>query len=149
MNESLVEEALKLLVLRETLVEENLSCIAQKPNGQIVKETGTGIAPTIRLLESGVLPGSIVVDKIIGKAAAMLLTLGEVRFAHGVVMSNSAFEWLEGHSISASYDTLVDFIVNRVGNGVCPMEETVQGVSDEKIALSLLKKKIEELKAKR
>ena len=144
-----VEETAKLNMLRETLASENLSCIVLRPDGDIVKEFGSGIAPTVRLLENGVLPGSIVVDKIIGKAAAMLLTLGRVSHIHGVVMSRSAFEWLEGHSISAGYDTLVDFIVNRAGNGVCPMEETVQGETDEKIALSLLKKKIVELKAKR
>ena len=144
-----VKETAKLKALRETLARENLSCIVLLPNGEVVKELGTGVAPTVRLLESGVLGGSIVVDKIIGKAAAMLLTLGEVRFAHGVVMSNSAAEWLRDHGVLFSYDTMVDYIINRAGDGMCPMEETVQGVSDEKIALALLKNKIEELKAKR
>mgnify|MGYP003320348749 CR=1 FL=1 len=46
-----------------------------------------------------------------------------------------------------SYDTVVQYIINRTGAGLCPMEETVKDIRDEKTALEALKRKVEELRA--
>ena len=87
-------------------------------------------------------------DKIIGKAAAMLMSLGQVCYVHGIVMSQSAADWLTQEDIPFSCDTMVPCIINRTNTGVCPMEETVKLIVDEQTALEALKRKVEELKAK-
>ncbi len=141
----LSQEALKKL--KEKLATKNLACIVVKPNGAEIEVAGAGIAPTINLLEQGEFDGAIVLDKIIGRAAAMLMTLGHVCYVHGVVMSQSAVDWLTQKGVPFSYDTVVQYIINRTGAGLCPMEETVKDIRDEKTALEALKRKVEELRA--
>lgn len=112
----------------------------------IVKtECDRGIGPILRLYESGVLKNAFVVDKIIGKAAAMVLTQAGVTGCYGITMSKTALQWLKNHGIVAEYETCVDAIINRAGNGICPMEETVKDSSDAGEAFLLLKRKMEEL----
>ena len=41
---------------------------------------------------------------------------------HADVMSEPALELLRSHGIIAEYGTLVDHIINRRGDGWCPME---------------------------
>ncbi len=137
----------ELKKLTDKLATKNLACIVVKPDGTEIEVAGAGIAPTISLLERGEFDGAIVLDKIIGRAAAMLMTLGHVCYVHGVVMSQSAVDWLTQKGVPFSYDTVVQYIINRTGSGICPMEETVKGVTEEKKAFEALKRKVAELKA--
>lgn len=138
----------ELAELKKILTDKKLACIVVRPDGTKVEITGMGIAPAIRLLENGDFADAIVVDKIVGKAVAMLMSLGGVYYVHGVVMSQSAIDWLTQKKIPFSYDTAVENIVNRTGRGVCPMEETVKFIPNEATALEALKKKVEELRTK-
>lgn len=137
----------KLDELKEELVKKNLACIVVKSDGTKLEIAGAGIAPAISLLENGSFADAVVLDKIIGRAAAMLMTLGGVCYVHGVVMSKSAVDWLTQKGIPFSYDTIVENIINRTGTGMCPMEETVKSIESEADAFKALKKKIKELKA--
>ena len=55
-------------------------------------------------------------------------------------------EILEKYNIPYEYKTLVDKIINRTGDDICPMEKTVQDVDDPKIAYELLDAKIKSLR---
>ncbi len=133
-----------------TLLEENRVTSVVIQNNQIIKtEYARGIAPMIALYDSGLLDGSVVADKIIGKAAAMILSLGGVREVYGEVMSKSAEEWFREHRIPCSYATLTDQIENRTQTGMCPMEQTVKNLTDEAEALTALRKKLSELTLKK
>lgn len=91
------------------------------------------------------LRGFCAADKIVGKAAALLFVLAGVCCVHGCVMSRAAKEVFDLHNIPCSYDVLTDHIINRQGDGICPMEQTVLQISDPKDALNALLKKREEL----
>ena len=138
----------ELKALREKLITKNLACVVVKPDSTEIEISGAGIVPTINLLEAGDFDEATVIDKIIGKAAAILMTLGRVCYVHGIVMSQSAADWLTQAGIPFSYDTLVPYIINRTNTGVCPMEETVKFIADAELALKALKRKVEELRAK-
>lgn len=124
------------------------SCVVIKDNTIVRTELGRGIGPIIRLYEEGVLEGAFVVDRIVGKASAMILTLGGVKACYGMTMSQTAYQWLVEHGVQVDYETKVEAIINRKGDGVCPMELTVQTITDEKEALAAVKKKVEELQEK-
>ncbi len=128
--------------------QETASCVVLKENTIVRTLYGRGIRPMIELYEEGVLADAFVVDKIIGKASAMILTLGGVKGCYGVTMSESAYDWLKAHGVQVDCGTKVENIINRTGDGICPMEQTVQGLNDEKEALVALKKKVEELQKK-
>lgn len=91
----------------------------------------------------------IVVDRIIGKAAAMLLVRSQVAYVHGVIMSESADAFLISHNIPHSYDELVSMIENRTHTGMCPMEESVQGLTSLEEAFTALSKTIAKLMAQK
>lgn len=125
------------------LIEEGrATCLVIKDNIIVKSESGRGIAPVIRLYESGILQGAYVVDKIVGKAAAMVMTLGGVRGCHAVTVSQSALDWFAAHGIPVTYDTCAAYIVNRQGDGICPMEGIVGDIDDAEAALPMLKAEI-------
>ncbi len=129
-----------------SLIERGAGCVVIK-DGKIVKvKNERGVSPVMELYESGELKGAYVVDKIIGRAAAMLLILGGAEGCYGVVMSKGAKELLKTHGIGAGYETLAEFIQNRSGDGVCPMETAVKNISDPKDGYTALKKALESIK---
>lgn len=89
--------------------------------------------------------GKIVADKIIGKASAMLMCLSGVKEVYTVILSKSGQKIFEDNGVPYHYEQLVEYIVNRKGDGLCPMEMTVKDVDDYELAYELLKKKVEEL----
>lgn len=140
MMEQAVASALQLLR------EGQAACVVLR-DGEIVRaETGRGVAPMIRLYEDGALQGAYVVDKIVGKAAAMLMTLGGVSGCYALTVSRAALDWFVGHGIPVEYEVCAEYIVNRAGDGICPMEQTVKELTDATEALVALKHKIAQLR---
>ena len=130
----------------QLLREGQAACVVLR-DGEIVRaETGRGVAPMIRLYEDGALQGAYVVDKIVGKAAAMLMTLGGVSGCYALTVSRAALDWFVGHGIPVEYEVCAEYIVNRTGDGMCPMEQTVKELTDATEALVALKHKIAQLR---
>lgn len=130
------------------ILEETASCVLIR-DGVIEKSVNArGIAPVMTLYESGSLGGAYVVDKIVGKAAAMVMTLGGVSGCYAVTLSRAALEWFNASGVPVRYNKLVDRIINREGNGICPMEETVADTDDAEEALTALKAKLSEMRSK-
>lgn len=69
------KEKKKMESLMKILKEEHLSCIVSQ-NNHIYKEKADGIRPILTLLDKGVLKDAQIADKVIGKAAAMMLVFG-------------------------------------------------------------------------
>ncbi len=128
------------------LSEESATCVVIVNNSIVKTQYGRGIAPILALYESNILKDAYVVDKIIGKAASMVLTLGGVKGIYAKVISKPALEWLKTQKIEVSYEICVDRIMNRAGDGMCPMEQTVQNLDDAKEALEAVKEKLAQLK---
>lgn len=129
------------------ITDDKASCVVIR-NGQIEELIhASGIAPVMKLYNEGTLKDAFIVDKIIGKAAAMILTHGEISGCYGVTMSSAAVEWLKDHHVSYEYGSCVSKIINRTGDGICPMEQTVQMLNDEKEAIAALQRKMNELRA--
>lgn len=121
------------------------TCVIVKQGKIINIESGRGVKPIIAMYEQGILTDAVVVDKIIGKAAAMILVLGGAKACYGLTMSRAAVEYLKAHGVHAEYDVLTEHIINRKGDGICPMEQTVAELDDPQEALVALKAKIQEL----
>lgn len=85
---------------------------------------GRGVADLHRLLHESraTLHDADVADKVVGKAAAALMIEGGVSRLHALTISRPALDLLHGSGVETTYDELVDHIVNRAGNGWCPME---------------------------
>lgn len=105
------------------LLEGDYSCIVRK-GGELRTFTRRGVADLYDLLRNdpSFLRGASVADKVVGKAAAALMILGDVRHLHAVVISRPALELLRRARIEVTCDTLTEGIANRDRTGLCPLE---------------------------
>ncbi len=126
--------------------EETATCVVMKDNKIIKTLTGQGIAPVIELYEQNAFKGTCVADKIIGKAAAMIMVLGGVEEVYGKVMSRAGKEFLKSRGVKVSYGQCIDVISNRTGDGICPMERTVMNIEEPAEALEALKETLAKLR---
>ena len=112
-------------------------------DADIVTSDITGIKPLINLIEEKKeYKGYSAADKIVGRAAAFLYTLLEVKNLYGEIMSKGATEILKNAKINFEYKTLTEFIENRKKDGMCPMDEAVKNINDPKEAYEAIKQKI-------
>lgn len=108
---------------------------------------GRGVAPLLGVIADGEdMSGASAADLIIGKAAAMLMTLLDVKSVYGEVMSAAGLEYLTAHGITAEYGTLTESIRNRDGSGQCPMELAVKDISDPSVGLDAIKTRLDRLR---
>lgn len=114
------------------LKEEKYTCVILKPTEESVVSYERGIKPLMQELRADrqAFANSVVADKVIGKAAAMMCVLGQAEAVYGDVMSEEAKEVLIRHQVTCEYETLVPFIENRTKTGRCPMEMAVLGIED-------------------
>ncbi len=109
---------------KSVLHTKGYTCVAQQ-GGQLYTATERGIRPLMHWLESGILHGAVLADKVIGKAAAFLLEKGGAKAIYADVISIPAAEVLERAEIEYGFKTKVPYIQNRTGDGICPMENAV------------------------
>lgn len=93
-------------------------------NGDVATFDGRGVADLFNLLneDSGFLDGADVADKVVGKGAAALMILGKIHAVHADVISEPALALFSHSSIKVSYGEVVPNIINRKGDGFCPVE---------------------------
>ena len=132
-------------------LNEGYACVVQKPDGGLACAEGIGVKPLMAFLrEDGrFFEGAAVADKVVGKAAALLLVKGGVREVYGRVMSEAAMAVFRRFGIPYSFETAVPFIQNRAGDGICPLEDAVSTIGEPEEAFPALEARIAELMANR
>lgn len=108
--------------LMELLHEGKHSLVVK--NGTVATFDGRGVVDLYILLTErpDFLAGAEVADKVVGKGAAALMIMGKVRRLHAGVISVPALELLKTASMEVTYGQVVPNIVNRKGDGICPVE---------------------------
>ena len=134
-------EALKIIS------SQKISCVIIKDEIIVHTADGRGVSPLLKVYEAEpeALKNAYVVDKIIGKAAAMILVLGGATRAYGIVMSVAGRTYLEQYGIKAEYGLCVDVISNRDRNGICPIERSVFDIDDPQAGLAVMRATIDDL----
>lgn len=124
---------------KEILEKTDVTFCAVTADGTITSDL-RGITPMLQMLtgDKESLRNSCVADKVIGKAAAFLLIKGGAAKLYAKVISHHALELLEKSGIKVTYDKCVPYIINRKGDGMCPMEECVLDTEDVEEAYRLL-----------
>ena len=112
---------------------------------KVIVSNGRGVSPMIGFISAGAdLNGYSVADKIVGKAAAMLFVKAGIKEVYAEVLSESGKEFLERNGVQTEYKILTERIINRAGTGVCPMEKTVENLSDVNEAYAAILAKLNE-----
>ncbi len=105
--------------------EKNWSFVLIK-NGKIIfKSKAERLKPIILSIEKHKeqMQGAIVFDRIIGRAAAILLVHAKVKEVWTPVISQDARKYLKKSKIKIEFKKEVKNIMNRKGNDLCPMEK--------------------------
>ena len=139
----------KLEQAKEALQGE-ITFAAVLADGTLVTSEKKGIGPMMALLQENekILQGAWVADRVIGRAAALLMEKAGVQGAYGGIVSSHALRAFAKSDIQFSYGKEVDYIINRTKTGMCPMEQTVLEIEDGEEAYAALRKKLKEMAAK-
>lgn len=120
-----------LLAEMAGLVRRGEAAAVAAVDGVIVaREQGRGVLPLLKLLDDGHLRHALVVDKVVGRAAAAVCLVGRARRVHGLLMSEEAKSLLAAHNVPATADRLVPKILNRDQSASCPLEARVAQEAD-------------------
>lgn len=114
------------------LHRENCSCVVRSADGRVRTFWQRGVADLYDLYTSHPewLDGADMADKVVGRGAAALMVLGNIRTLHAEVISTPALALLRAAGIMVSIHYEVPFIINRQGNGRCPLETATEGIAD-------------------
>lgn len=124
------------------------TCVLLRESLPIYQSRARGIRPLLDIIDAGIdARGAIAVDKIVGKAAAMLYIYMGVTMVCAEVMSDTAFALLSARGVDCVYRVRTDKIANRRGDDICPMEKAVADIDDTVAALAALRKKAAALAA--
>lgn len=143
-NEPIILEALNLIK------KNKASCVLIKDNKIVHIEIGMGISPILYsyMTYPDLFEGATIVDKIVGKAAAVISILGKSKEVIGLTMSDSAIEYLLGRGSKFRFVNYVQKIQNRERTGICPIEQSVINIDDPAEAFLSLLNRLQDLKKK-
>lgn len=131
----------------EILKREKHSCVILNPGCDPICSDALGIKPLMVELRKNrkAFQHGVIADKVIGKAAAMMMIYGGAAAVYGGVMSEDAVNVLRAHQIEFAYDKVVPVIENRTKTGRCPMEQTVLEIENLEDAFEALEETIQKL----
>lgn len=130
---------------KEMLISEGYTCVLCKGD---IKHTSTerGVKPLVQWVEKALdVRGFSAADKVIGKATAYLYILLGVRAVYAHVISKSALRILQEHGVQLQYGSVVENIINRKGDGICPFEAAVLEIEDMHLAYAAIRTKMKEM----
>ena len=113
------------------VVDGGASAVVARDGVIVAEERGRGVEPLLRLLDGRRLgPGSLVFDRAIGRAAAAICLVGQVREVRALVMGEDAAELLRRYDVACSAERMVDRVLNRDRTADCPLERKVADCDD-------------------
>ncbi|WP_163196814.1 DUF1893 domain-containing protein [Bifidobacterium platyrrhinorum] len=136
------------------LADDALGCVARRTDadGRVETLTGTGrgVRPLlVWLAEHRRLDGFCAADRVVGKGAALLYARLGAKSVWARTMSEAGLAALRAHGIAASYGTLVPVILDRAGDGMCPIERSVERIDDPMAAEPAIRAAVARLMAAR
>lgn len=122
--------------------------LAMVSDENIITKKERGVKPLLELInDNNDYSDYCAADKVIGRAAAFLYVILNVKTIHCGILSENAARVFSQYNISYSYDKIVPYIENRQKNGVCPMETATLNCEDPHEALECIKVTLKELMA--
>lgn len=122
--------------LRTRLEAPDVRGVAESAEGEVCEFRRKGVIDLYELVTDRphFLHRGKIADRVIGKGAALLLTRAGVAEVFACVISQPALEVLTTHGITVTYITLQPHIINRRGDGICPVEAMTYDTDSPDIA---------------
>ena len=129
---------------REILSSEDYSIVVIQDGKILNHKKGDGIKPILKIIDElgEEIKGTVIGDRILGKASAFLCRYSEVKGVYTPQATKTAIAILIIGGIPCQADEMIPFIKNRSGDGLCPFEEMLQNVELPEEAYKILKDKV-------
>ena len=132
---------------KKRLLDGGYTCVLYNGESEIVS-TARGVSFLLGLYEDGKdYSGYVSADKVVGKGAALLYALLGIKEIYASVISESALSVLQKSGITCTYDTLVPHIINRRGDGICPIEGATMDIDNPADAPGVIMETLRTLKS--
>ena len=95
--------------------------------------------------EHTTLAEGFVADRIVGKAAALLMVLQGAKNVYAETIDKPALAVFRTHGVNVMFRKAIPIIINRSGDGICPMENAVLAVDDPREAFTVLSETVKKL----
>lgn len=117
--------------LRIRLDKTEVRGAVMSAQGEVREFNRKGVIDLFTLVteEPDFLRGGKIADRVIGKGAALLLLKACIAEVFAYVISEPALEVLQRNGVKVSYITLQPNIINRTGDGICPVEMLTANIS--------------------
>ena len=117
------------------------SLVLVKEGRVAARTSGPGLRELLALAGSlgDTARGASLADRVVGRAAALVALAMGIRAVYTPLLSEGGRRVLEESAIDLVYERVVPMILNRSGEGQCPMERLVEGMRDPHEALSALR----------
>lgn len=131
---------------KDKLLCEGYTCVIYDGENEILSRE-RGVSFLLSLYNDSVdLNGYFAADKVVGKGATLLYVLLGVEEIYAHVISKAALSVLDSYGIKCAYGTLVPNIINRKGDGICPIENATKDITDASDAPKIIQMTLEALK---
>lgn len=126
------------------LKQKDAACVLITKDSRVLVSEQSGIRPLLEWLEKEpeAMRGACAADKVVGKAAALLMAFGGVSQVYAQIISESAMKSLEQNGITFSFGQKVPYIQNRDHSGMCPMEKRCLGLNLPQEAYAALREMV-------
>lgn len=123
----------------KNFLRNDVTC-AVSHGDRIMTSLTIGISPILDWIDGGYdLKGWSAADRVVGRAAALLMVYAGIIEVYADVMSRGAVQIFNEYGIKYSYNTLTDVILNRTQTDWCPMELAVQNLDQPSAALDAIR----------
>ncbi|KAB3537695.1 DUF1893 domain-containing protein [Alkaliphilus pronyensis] len=132
---------LELELAKRELMKGNFSCVLVKDGEVCYTSVEKGIKPLMLPLihDKSIFQNMVLADKVIGKAAALLIVFSSIQMVFAETISSEAKKIFEENNIMYEYEEEVPYIYNRVKSDMCPIEKLVKNTNNPQEAFQLIK----------
>ncbi|UCF49851.1 MAG: DUF1893 domain-containing protein [Thermoplasmatales archaeon] len=140
-NDEIIQD---ISLARKILSSEDYSIVVIRNEKILGHDKGDGIKPILRIINKlgEEIEGSVIGDRILGKASAFLCRYSKVSGVYSPQATKTAIAILIVGGIPCQADEMIPFITNRSGDGLCPFEKMLQDVESPEEAYKILKDKV-------
>jgi hypothetical protein len=128
---------------RKEFEESKMAFVMVRDGMVLAYSKEKGVAPFFSAVARKRVKGASLADRIIGKAVAFLCAYRGIVAVYTPVVSKPAVSVLEENQIPWKADQVVPMILNREGDGQCPIERIVTAATSPEEAYLILRKKFE------
>ena len=130
---------------RQKLMDGAYTCVVLF-NGEELCSRERGVKPLLAFLGEGrSFCGAVAADKTVGAGAAHLYVLLGIDRLWANVISAPALQILKENGIDVTYGECVPHIINRQGDGICPIELAVADATSSDEAYRLITEALQRL----